>query len=173
MADLYEAGKLDSFEWTQRLERAYDPQPVWASTDYYKGKDGRTYRRHKPLHYLDYSRVNRRDGRYPGHPFLEALDEIKQLVRSVHSEYWKAAKEREQEQRSRQFVRDWYGTEEVPGALPDLFGVVERRRVMSRAAAARRYGHSYGKAKKDAEALMEEAPKEGPHRHRWLKERGL
>ena len=169
MADLYEAGKLDTFEWTQRMERAYDPQPHDYETCYYADKDGKHRHHAEARTFTSYDMVNSR----VNHPFTRAVQAVSYMVKSAHGEYHRSMNRREQEQRERTFMRDWYGTEEVPGALPDLFGAVERRRRMTKKAAARRYGHSYGKAKKDAEELMEAAPKEGPHRHRWLKERGL
>ena len=177
MADLYESGELHSFEWCQRLERVYDPQPFWNTRYYYDSGNGKLEHHDEPLYHLDYSRVNNRDGWHyrddDGHPFVEAVELIKTKVVQAHSHYWNTIHQREQEYRMATLLLDWYGTEEVEGAEPDLFGAKERRRRMTQKAAARRYGHGVQKAKKDAEGMMSEAPKDGPQRYRWLKERGL
>lgn len=153
MIDLWEAGKLDEFEWSARLERLQEQGPSYYAWQGHYSMDpwGARYRAYYERFVRQFPDLNPAYKWIPddppptrtkaswghgvdefNHRFSIALSDVRSKVERARERWLKSRKEAEQERRLNQLVQDWLGRR----------GVRPTRKV-----AAARYGASEGKCR--------------------------
>ena len=150
MVDLWEQGTIWNFEWSERLERVVPSQRREHQDDYTRYPSC-TNGELEPVPKRAYVTWTH-DAGYE-HPFVMVADELERAVRSARTVWKNKRKEREQEAKALQLLRDWH------------------TRGMMRKEAARRAGTSPSAASKRVKKMLAEAPT-GPKRERWLRDHG-